>query len=280
MQFYILTYSFIKYILIVLIHPIQWTIANSVSADRPAKQQKKVILFSHRLAGHTVYSPDGASYFLSRCRNIKKYVSLAKVAKPSTDNKLEAMDQKRLECFSRLEAMLLSKSFNQPEPVFQSVVVSPAKPPPAGAVDNTQPFFEPQPTDRPTTTHRAKSDNRPVVTDQPTTDQVSKQASSTSTVEVNQPGSDSDMDASSDSDSDSVVPPHFTGQAEEGELSDLDQDVSVTDQTASEEQNYRETMHGIHSYMGWTHVPDMDSAASSAEDNPIERPKQQTSRQD
>ena len=79
------------------------------------------------------------------------------------------------------------------------------------------------------------------------------------------------MRASSDSDSDLIARPHFTGQAEEGKLSDSDQDVSVTDtdQATSEEQNYRETMHGIRSYMSWTHIPDMDSDMSSAEDNPF-----------
>ena len=69
--------------------------------------------------------------------------SPVKVAKLPTDSKVEAMDQKWSEHFSGLEAMLLSQSFNQPEPVFQPVVVSPAKPPPAGDVDNTQSFFEP-----------------------------------------------------------------------------------------------------------------------------------------
>ena len=84
---------------------------------------------------------------------VKKHASAPRVAKPSTDSKLEALDQKWSERFSRLEAMLLFKSFIQPEPVFQPVVVSPAKPPPASAVDNTQPFFEPQLADRPSTTH-------------------------------------------------------------------------------------------------------------------------------
>ena len=58
-----------------------------------------------------------------------------------------------------------------------------------------------------------------------------------------------------------------TGQAQEGELSNLDQDISVTDtnQASTVEQNYRETMRGVHSYMGWTHIPDIDSAAYSAE---------------
>ena len=34
-------------------------------------------------------------------------------------------------------------------------------------------------------------------------------------------------------------------------------------------------MHEIRSYMGWTHIPDVDSAMSSAEDNPFAAPKQQ-----
>ena len=73
---------------------------------------------------------------------MKTHGSLAKVAKSSTHSKLEQLDQKWSEHCSRLEAMLLPKAFKQPEPVFQPVVVSPAKPPQAGAVDNTQAFFE------------------------------------------------------------------------------------------------------------------------------------------
>ena len=66
------------------------------------------------------------------------------VKKPSTDSKLEKLDQKWLEHFNRLEAMLLSRAFQKPGLVFKSVVVSPAKSPPAGAVDNNQPFFQTQ----------------------------------------------------------------------------------------------------------------------------------------
>ena len=36
-----------------------------------------------------------------------------------------------------------------------------------------------------------------------------------------------------------------------------------------------ETMHGVHSYMGWTHSSDIDTHTSSAEDNPFAAPKQQ-----
>ena len=53
------------------------------------------------------------------------------------------------------------------------------------------------------------------------------------------------MDTSSDSDS--VVHKLPTGEAEEA----------------------RETMHGVRSYMGWTHILEIDSTASSAEDNPF-----------
>ena len=74
--------------------------------------------------------------------------------------------------------MLLSRAFQQPEPVFQAVVVSPAKPPPASAVDNNQPFFQAQPTNQLTTiqptssqatlhqqpAHQPKSDNWPSTT--------------------------------------------------------------------------------------------------------------------
>ena len=47
------------------------------------------------------------------------------------------------------------------------------------------------------------------------------------------------------------------------------------DQTLSEDQNYRETMRGIRSYMGWTHIPDMDTTASTSDDNPFTGPKSQ-----
>ena len=63
--------------------------------------------------------------------------SPAKNPKPTTDFKLEQLDQIWSERFSRLEAMLLSKTFNQPDPVFQFVVGPTAKPPPAGALDKS-----------------------------------------------------------------------------------------------------------------------------------------------
>ena len=86
--------------------------------------------------------------------------------------------------------MLLSKIFSQPELTFQSFNVTPTRPPLAGPVENSQSFFAPtQPTDRPqfiSSLLTDLSDDRPTSTDQPHTDQVSKQAPSTSAVKVAQ----------------------------------------------------------------------------------------------
>ena len=65
---------------------------------------------------------------------------------------------------------------------------------------------------------------------------------------------------------------------EEGELSDQDPEASANgpDLTLSEEQNYRETMSGIRSFMGWIHIPEIDTATSKSEDNPFAGPKAQS----
>ena len=84
-------------------------------------------------------------------------------------------------------------------------------------------------------------------------------------------------DSFSDSDSISSDRPSVDIFVEEGELSD-DQDVTLTDtdQSVSEEQTYRETMRGIRSYMGWNHIPDMDTSTSNSDDNPFAGHKVQT----
>ena len=58
---------------------------------------------------------------------------------------------------------------------------------------------------------------------------------------------------------------------EEGDLS-KDQEFGESEQPTSEEQKYRETMSGIRSFMGWSHVPDVDSSNPS-DDNPFAGPK-------
>ena len=42
-----------------------------------------------------------------------------------------------------------------------------------------------------------------------------------------------------------------------------------TDQDLSEGANYRETIRGDRSFMGWHQIPDFDSASSSLDDNPF-----------
>ena len=71
-----------------------------------------------------------------------------------------------------------------------------------------------------------------------------------------------------ETDSNSDLPP-LDIFVEEGELSDQDPDVTATDpnQTLSEEQSYRETMRRIRSFMGWTHIPNMNTATSTSDDN-------------
>ena len=79
--------------------------------------------------------------------------------------------------------------------------------------------------------------------------------------------SDSDSDSSSDQTLLDILP-------EEGELSDeLEANFSDQEQSLSEEQSYRETMRGIRSYMGWDHIPDIDSGTTTSEDNPFAGPK-------
>ena len=57
---------------------------------------------------------------------------------------------------------------------------------------------------------------------------------------------------------------------EEGEMSE-DQDLNVgePDQALTEEQMYRKTMRGIRLYMGWSNIPDLDSATTGSDGNPF-----------
>ena len=220
-----------------------------------------------------VKSPERTS---SKEKSKKKHSSMKKL---STDAKLEAMDQKWSERFSRLEALLLSKSLEKPslEPTFQTVKM-PVKTPPASAIKVTEPFLAPkpadQPVDRPAVSTNQVQCHRPQAaelqpTDQPSTDKtpaVSFLAPGTSGLQTTK---NSDVDMDSDSYGVPVRRPP-SGFEEERELSDLDHNLTATetDQALSEEQSYHETACGIRSFMGWTHILGMDNS-SSADDNPF-----------
>ena len=60
--------------------------------------------------------------------------------------------------------------------------------------------------------------------------------------------------------------------AEEGEWSE-EHSIVDHDQPVSEEQNYRDTMQGIRSYMGWSHIPKVDNTTATSDDNPFAGPK-------
>ena len=208
----------------------------------------------------------------------------------STDQKLEVMEQKWSNRFNRLEALLLAKSLDRPqEPVFAAV--TPTHAPPANVV-STEPFQKPagQPPHRPSASTLLATD--------PASSATASQAGSDVSQPFQRPGISSvsgqptvqkhvsgTLDitrkdtSSSDSDVDSVTSdrPSVKLFPEEGELSD-EHDVSFTDpdQSLSEEQSYQETMRGIQSYMGWGHIPDMDSGTKSSDDNPFAGPKMQT----
>ena len=135
----------------------------------------------------------------------------------------------------------------------------------------------------------SQQSDRPSTSDLPTTDSAKPSAAtktgSVSSQSSNRPGTSDVTDQStaqrpfsgafdttrkdtspseSDSDSDTSDRPPVDLYPEEGELSD-DQEVSFTDpdQSFSEEQSCRETMRGIRSYMGWTHIPDVDAGAKT-----------------
>ena len=48
---------------------------------------------------------------------------------------------------------------------------------------------------------------------------------------------------------------------------------TITD--PSEEQTYKETMRGIRSFMGWSHIPDLEMSAAASDDNPFAGLKKQ-----
>ena len=49
--------------------------------------------------------------------------------------------------------------------------------------------------------------------------------------------------------------------------------MTEPDQPVSEEQNYRDTMQGIRSFMGWSDIPELESTTSTTDDNPFAGPK-------
>ena len=210
----------------------------------------------------SVKSPEPA---INKEKSKKKHSTPSK--KVSTDEKLEAMDQRWSERFSRLEAFFVSKSLEGSHPTFQTIKM-PTKTPPAGAVKGSEPFLQSQASDhtagRPglatDQTCVPKNDRLQSSDIQQPTNRTLSDLSPTAPHQVPGPsgwqsGQNSDNDMDTDSDGD--LSHHQTGHIiEDEEFSDPDNDIpnADTDQALSEEQSYRETVRGIRSFMGWNHV--------------------------
>ena len=242
--------------------------------------------------------------------------SSPKSHKSSVDSKIDDLDQKWADRFNRLEALLLAKTLDKPDPAFTSVKVAPTHSPPASSAISDKPFIRPsgsasgtdasgtdlafqsQVTDqsvRPDTLQHTSDLTGSLQTvskstsksqkNRASTDRLSDRAGTASPVPQQVPSRSSSAPArrlstsSMDTDTDLSDRPPVDIFVEEGELSDqeLESATADPDQTLSEEQTYRETMSGIRSFMGWTHIPEVDTAASTADDNPFAGPKSQPS---
>ena len=69
--------------------------------------------------------------------------SVDKPSRSSTDSRIDELDKKWADRFNRLEALLLAKSIDQPEPTFQAPKVAPTHPPPVSAIKSSAPFIRP-----------------------------------------------------------------------------------------------------------------------------------------
>ena len=180
----------------------------------------------------------------------------------------------------------MAKTLEKPlDPVFSTVKVTPAHAPPANVV-RPDPFLKPvsqpsQVTDpavdspatdssQPRAAARASSSTQLAPATRETVQRQLTSAFDTSR-------KDSPSSSGSDADSLSSDRPPLDIFPKEGELSD-DQAANLSDheQSLSEEQSYRETMRGIRSYMKRDHIPDIDSGATTSEDNPFASPKVHT----
>ena len=192
-------------------------------------------------------------------------------SRPSADD-LKQLDDKWAERFSRLEAMLLSKTFTVP-------VVKPA----SDVTTSQKPFFDPGAT----TSSQAAVNSGPCL-DQATGEAVDEMQTATQPLEgpsagtatrpVQAPGSvpdvqptgEGDLIAASDSEADQLS---VTGSLDDEIHRDWSPDRDVTrdeaDQEPTEEANYRETMRGVRSFMNWHKIPEFETVSSAADDNPF-----------
>ena len=181
---------------------------------------------------------------------------------------LKQLDDKWAERFSRLEAMLLAKTFR--------VSVEPVVKPASDVTTSQKPFFYPGAT----TSSLAVEKTGPCL-DQATGEAVEKMQTATAGIATHpvqapgsfpevQPTDEGDVSAASDSEADQLS---VTGSLDDEIHRDrsADRDVSRDDPDSepTEEANYRETMRGVRSFMNWHKVPEFETVSSTADDNPF-----------
>ena len=84
------------------------------------------------------------------------------------------------------------------------------------------------------------------------------------------PTGDEDLSAASDSEADQLsVTTSLDGDIHRDQSADRDASRDDPDSEPTEEDNYRETMRGMRSFMNWHKVPEFETVSSTADDNPF-----------
>ena len=195
-------------------------------------------------------------------------------SRPSTEDHKE-LDDKWAERFSRLEAMLLAKTFTVP--------VGPVVKPAADVTPTEKPFFEPStsnlPVDKSLPTEKPgpcldQATGNAVEGMQTATQPLGAPGAGIATQPVQAPGSfpdvqttgEADLSAASDSEADQLSETgSLDGDIHRDRSADRDASRDDPETEPTEEANYRETM----SFMNWHRVPEFETMSFTADDNPF-----------
>ena len=199
-------------------------------------------------------------------------------SRPSNED-LKELDDKWAERFSRLEAMLLAKTFTVP--------VEPVVKPASDVTPTEKPFFEPStsklPVDKSLPTEKPgpcldQATGNAVEEMQTATQPLGAPGAGIATQPVQAPGSfpdvqptgEADLSATSDSEADQFSETgSLDGDIQRDRSADKDASRDDLETEPTEEANYRETMRGVRSFMNWHSVPGFETVSSTADDNPF-----------
>ena len=190
-------------------------------------------------------------------------------SKPSAED-LKNLDDKWAERFSRLEAMILAKTFTVP--------VEPVVKPASDVTPTGKPFFEPSTSKLPVEKTLPSEKPGPCLVQatgnaaeemQTATQPLGAPGAGIATQPVQAPGYE-EMSAASDSEADQLSTTGSLGGDTHRDRS-ADREASKDDPAPepTEEANYRETMRGVRSFMNWHRVPEFETVSSTADDNPF-----------